>query len=112
TLTVDIPTRYPLKVRDAAGVYKINPPITEVGVEHLSIGNVQNLTPGIGESDDTKEGTAGYQVAGTNAVNFVRVVDSWARNVHSYRPASNNPDYNYHILSSGIHTSNTRNVTI
>ncbi|QNK56161.1 S-layer homology domain-containing protein [Paenibacillus sp. PAMC21692] len=112
TLTIDIPTRYPLKVRDSARVYKLNPPVTDVGVEHLSIGNVQNLTPGIGESDDTKEGTAGFQVAGTNAVNFVRVADAWARNVHSYRPASNNEDYDYHLLSSGIHTSNTRNVTI
>lgn len=112
TLTIDIPTRYPLKVRDAASVYKLNAPVTEVGVEHLSIGNAQNLTPGIGESDDTKEGTAGYQVAGTNAINFVRVADAWARNVHSYRPAANDAGYDYHLLSSGIHTSNTRNVTI
>lgn len=112
TITIDIPTRYPLKVRDSASVYRIGEPVREVGVEHLSIGNVQNLTPGIGESDDTKEGTAGYQVAGTNAINFIRVVDGWARHVHSYRPASNEPGYDYHLLSGGIHTSNTRNVTI
>lgn len=112
TLTIDIPTRYALKVRDLSGVYKLNPPVTEVGVERLSIGNVQNLTPGIAESDNTVEGTAGYEVAGTNALNFVRVTDSWAREVHTYRPPTNDPDYHFHILSNGINLINTRNVTI
>ncbi|MFS0725420.1 S-layer homology domain-containing protein [Paenibacillus sp. 1P07SE] len=112
TIAIDIPTRYPLNTRDHASVYKLNPPVREVGVEHLSIGNAENLTPGIGEADNTVEGTAGYQVAGTKAVRFVRVVDAWARNVHSYRPPSNSAGYDYHILSSGIVTSNSRNVTI
>lgn len=112
TITIDIPTRYSLKVRDFASVYKLNPPVTEVGVEHLAIGNVENLTPGLGESDNTVEGTAGYAVAGTKALRFVRVVDAWARNVHTYRPPANSEGYDYHILSSGIVTSNTRNVTI
>jgi uncharacterized protein YxeA len=112
TLTIDIPTRYPLKPRDFAGVYKVNAPVSDSGVEHLSIGNVENLTPGIAESDNTVEGTAGYEVAGTNAVQFVRAVDSWARNVHSYRPAVNSEGYDYHILSSGIVITNSRNVTV
>ncbi|MBB3111533.1 hypothetical protein FHS18_003601 [Paenibacillus phyllosphaerae] len=112
TITIDIPTRYPLKIRDFSSVYKLTPPVTEVGVEHLSIGNVENLTPGLLENDYMIEGTGAHQVAGSKAIRFIRVVDAWARNVHSYRPPSNSAGYDYHILSSGITTFDSRNVTI
>lgn len=112
TITIDIPTRYPLKIRDFSNVRQMTPPVTEVGVEHLSIGNVENLTPGVGDSDYLVEGTGAYQVAGSKAIRFIGVVDAWARNIHSYRPSTNSAGYDYHILSSGITTLDSRNVTI
>lgn len=112
TLTIDIPTRYPLKVRDGSVVSKMNEPSSESGVENLSIGNVENITPGLAETDYSVEGTAAYQVAGSNVIQFSRVVDSWAKNIHTYRPGQNSEGYDYHILSNGIEIEDSRNVTV
>lgn len=57
TLTLDIPTRYPLKLRDDITITKTEAPIMEVGLEDFSIANVENSKPGLGE-DDFKERTS------------------------------------------------------
>ncbi len=42
TLTIDIPTRYFLKTRDNARVYRVMPHIQEFGLEDLSIGALEH----------------------------------------------------------------------
>jgi len=100
-LTIDIPTRYALKLRDGAKVYKKTTLINEVGLEGFSIGNVQHPgTTGWGESDYLTVGTSSYDVAGHYAIRFSRVRDSWIRNVASYQPAGNTTTC--HLLNNGV----------
>lgn len=101
TLTIDIPTRYALRTRDNARVYRKNNLIREIGLEHFSLGNVQNpRTNGWGESDYLNSGTGAYEVFGHDAIRFTRVRDSWIRGVETFRPAGNTSTC--HILNNGI----------
>ncbi|MBJ6360709.1 S-layer homology domain-containing protein [Paenibacillus sp. GCM10012307] len=109
TLTVDIPTRYPIKLRDNITITKTEPPISEVGLEDFSIATIQNSKDGIGEDDFRVIGTAGYEVDNAKAINMVAVVNSWVRNVSSYKPEGN---LTYHLSSKGIILDRTKNVTI
>lgn len=110
TITVDIPTRYDLKTRDAARVYKVAPHVKEVGIEHLSIGMQENPTPGLGDSDYDVSGTAAYEVHGSHVIEFYHVTNGWIQNVETYRPPTNPHDY--HSLSNVILLSQSRNVTV
>lgn len=99
-IVLDIPTRYPLYVRDNAQVYKINPPIQEAGIESLSMGNVKNpLKKGWGEQDWRKPGTGAYQVDNSALIRVSGTANSWIRNVKSYAPAGNG---SINMLSHGI----------
>jgi hypothetical protein len=110
-LTIDIPTRYALKMRDNARVYKKTALIREVGLEGFSIGNVQHPgTTGWGESDYLVEGNSSYDVAGNFAIRFQRVRDGWIRNVSSFLPAGNTRTC--HLLNNGVLLSECQGVTI
>ncbi|WP_178019506.1 discoidin domain-containing protein [uncultured Paenibacillus sp.] len=109
TLTLDIPTRYPLKLRDDVTITKTEAPIMEVGLEDFSIANVQNSKPGLGEDDFKVEGTAGYEADNAKAINVIAAANSWIRNVGTYKPPGN---ADYHILSKGIILDRTKNVTV
>ncbi|MFB9326124.1 discoidin domain-containing protein [Paenibacillus aurantiacus] len=109
TITVDIPTRYPLKTRDNVTITKAQPPVSEVGLEDFSIANAQNPKSGLGEDDFKVEGTAGYETDNAKAINVIAAADSWIRNVSTYKPAGNET---YHILSKGIILDRTKNVTV
>ncbi|MBI4088079.1 hypothetical protein HY418_01715, partial [Candidatus Kaiserbacteria bacterium] len=110
-IVLDIPTRYPLLVRDRAQVYKINPPIQEAGIENLSMGNVKNPSKkGWGEQDWRKPGTAAYQVDDSALIRVSGTANSWIRNVKSYAPAGNG---SIHMLSHGIRImASVRNISI
>ena len=111
TLTIDVPTRYALRTRDNARVYRKNNLIREIGLEHFSLGNVQNpRTNGWGESDYQTEGTGAYEVFGHDAIRFSRVRDSWIRGVKTFRPAGNTSTC--HILNNGIRLLESHAVTI
>ncbi|MUG43511.1 discoidin domain-containing protein [Paenibacillus woosongensis] len=109
TITVDIPTRYPLKVRDHITITKTESPISEVGIEDFSISNIQNSKSGLGEDDFKVEGTAGYESDNSKVINVIAAADSWIRNISTYKPAGNST---YHILSKGIILDRTKNVTV
>lgn len=109
TMTVDIPTRYPLKTRDNVLITKTQPPLSEVGLEDFSIANAQNPKTGLGEDDFKVEGTAGYETDNAKAINVIAAADSWIRGVSTYKPAGNET---YHILSKGIILDRTKNVTV
>ncbi|WP_127490532.1 discoidin domain-containing protein [Paenibacillus glycanilyticus] len=109
TLTVDVPTRYPLKIRDNITITKTAEPITEIGLEDFSIANVQNSKSGLGEDDYKVEGTAGYETDNAKAINVIAAANSWIRNISTYKPEGNAI---YHILSKGIILDRTKNMTV
>ncbi|MEC0107382.1 discoidin domain-containing protein [Paenibacillus taichungensis] len=109
TITLDIPTRYPMKLRDDITISQTADPIVEVGLEDFSIANIQNAKSGLGEDDFKVVGTAGYEADNAKAVNVIAVANSWIRNINTYKPAGNT---DYHLLSKGIILDRTKNVTV
>lgn len=111
TITIDIPTRYYMKVRDNARVYKTTiPMMREVGLEDLSFGMQQNNTGGTGDDAYNTEGTTAYEVHACNAIQFEHVLNGWVRNVHTYKPSGNSSDY--HMVSNGILILRSQNCTV
>jgi len=110
-ITIDIPTRYTLKMRDNARIYKKTTLITESGLEDFSIGNVQHPgTSGWGENDYTMEGRPAYDVHASYAIRMLRVRDGWIRNVRTYQPAGNTTTT--HILNNGVLLTECTRVTV
>lgn len=111
TLTLDAPIRYALKLRDSARVVRLaHAPITEVGLEDFSIGNLQHPGQSWPESDNAVEGTPGHEITGTFLVAMDRARDCWLRRVASYQPAENTSTA--HLLSGGVGLRESSHVTI
>ncbi|MFC1510587.1 discoidin domain-containing protein [Candidatus Omnitrophota bacterium] len=110
TITIDIPLRYYMKTRDNARVYILNPPLEEVGFENFSFGNRRNPKSGWDGEDYNISGTGSYETHAAGGIYFsTYVVNSWIRNVSTYKPSSN---LKYHILSKGITLGVSRNITV
>jgi hypothetical protein len=111
TLTVDVPVRYALKLRDQARVVRLAAaPLAEVGLEDFSIANLQHPGTRWLEGDNAVEGTPGHEVSGAFLIMFERVRDCWARRLASYRPAENTSTA--HLLSGGVSARESTHVTI
>jgi hypothetical protein len=108
TITVDIPTRYPLKRSYDSQVYKVKPALEEVGIEDLSFAML--------ESPNLEDISTSYVLYFKNARH------SWVRNVSTYPPPQNSGGYGYpsgapdelkyHIHSYGLELRDTRNITV
>lgn len=111
TLIVDTPTRYFLKTRDNASVYKTHPQLTGVGVEHLSMGNVEHPgTSGWSEEDYNNPANSSYDVHDSWLIRMQNVRDGWIRGVTSFQADGNS--LGTHMLSNGILILDSRNVTV
>jgi len=111
TITIDIPTRYALKVRDNARVEPITTPLTEVGLESFSIGNVQSAaTTGWGENDYNDTSAGAYECHSSYAIRVTGAADSWVRNVSTFQAPGNTTTA--HILSNGIRLTFCRTMTL
>ncbi len=111
TVDIDIPVRYKLKTRDNARIYKINiQPLTEVGIQDISFGMLENLKSDLGEESYTKEGTAAYECHLSNFVKMSHVVNGWIKSVGSFKPEQNTK--NIHTLSGGIYLQYSRGITV
>lgn len=110
TIKVDAPTRYYLKIRDNARLYIVNPVLSEVGIENLSIGNKQSTLTGFGDEDYNTPGTAAYEVHGSHLIHVKNAINCWIRNVYTYKPTQNTGDY--HLASNGILLTQCRFVTV
>lgn len=111
TITIDIPVRYALKTRDGSCVFKLNNMISEVGLQDFSIGNVQHPgTTGWGEEDYTVSTNSSYDCAASYVIVFNYVLNSWMKNISSYKYSGNTTGTN--ILSNGILVQYSRSVTI
>lgn len=107
TITLDMPTQYPLKTRDAARVYAAPTMLSEVGVESLAFGMVESKATQTSATQETqneddweKAGTLGYEVHAGVLINFGTVRDSWVSGVTTFEAPGNASKA--HILSMGI----------
>lgn len=112
-IEIDIPTRYLIKTRDNARVYKVKKHIQGCGIEDLAIGNIQHA--GInGISDDDlafmNEANPAYELHFTHLITFRNVQDCWMRNVVSFSPAGNTN--NIHLLSNAVRLLESKNITV
>lgn len=111
SITVDAPTRYYLKTRDNARVLRLAAgPVTEVGLEDFSIGNVQHPGTGWREEDYNYPTNAAYYVHNSFLVKMLRVRDSWMRRVETFQPADNSTTC--HLLSNGVLIQESSRVTL
>lgn len=110
TITIDAPTRWQLRTRDAASVYPAPASISEVGLEHFSIGNTRHPgTCGWAESDYSVSGRSAYDTHDSYLIELAGVTNGWIQNVSSYNPGNDN---DAHMLSNGITLNWCRAVTI
>jgi len=107
---IDVPIRYYMKMRDNARLYKLNPQLTECGIEDLSIGNVQHDGNGWEDSDYDVAGTGAYDVHGSQFILFRNAQNCWVRNVFTFRPKENTLDV--HILSNCLKMLDSRFITV
>ncbi len=111
TITIDIPTRYWMKTRDNARVYKLTQShISEVGFTGFSIGQRQKNGSGFSEEDYRSSSKAAYDIHQAFGIAFNHVVDGWLTNVETYRPSVNVS--NHHLPSNGVMIHQSRNVTV
>ena len=110
SITVDIPVRYYLKTRDNARLYKVNKPITECGIESLSIGNLQNNKTGWGDDDYAVPGTGAFEVHNSHAIKMTNAENCWMKNVATFKPAANTLDI--HVLSHSFRMVQCRLITV
>ena len=111
TVTIDSPTRYYLKTRDNARIVRLTgTPLTDVGLEDFSIGNLQVAGTGWLEEDYNYSTNASYFTHDSFLVRMVRTRDSWIRRIASFRPAENTTSC--HLLSNGLLLSESSRITV
>jgi hypothetical protein len=111
TLTIDVPTRYPMHTEDKARVCRVKgTELKEVGIEDLSIGMMEHPGEGWDELDYQKEGTVGYDAHSSRAISMGFAENCWVRRVNSYCPPGNAKGF--HILSNSIGLYRSRHITV
>lgn len=95
SITLDVPIRSDVLMRDGASIRAQSGYVHGVGLESFSVSNVV--------SDDVA--WAGNQVA---AIRLEGVVDSWVRDVQSYAP----PGETFHLQSKGVVVISSKRVTV
>lgn len=96
-VTIDVPVRYPMKVRDGADLRREEGAITECGVMGLSVSTAVDWA-------------AAWSNDRSHAIGFKDVRDCWVRDVASWAgPAG---DGVHHLQSGGILVARSRRVTI
>ncbi|MBQ9885879.1 MAG: carbohydrate-binding protein, partial [Lachnospiraceae bacterium] len=110
TIEIDIPTRYYMKTRDNARVYKVSPKQSNVGLMGFSIGNKMNpATSGWGEEDYTTSGTGAYNVNNAFLIKFGLNVNCFAKDIKTYQAGNASQ---IHMVSNGLDINKTRNLTV
>ncbi len=109
-IEIDVPTRYTMRTRDDARARTISGQLSGVGIEGMSIGNVQHPGNQWGESDYTVEGRSAWDVHASWLVVLNHTIDSWITDVHSFQAAGNTSTC--HMLSNGISLGRCFRVTV
>lgn len=94
-VVLDVPVRYPAKVRDAASLRPDHRYLREVGLRDLSVSTA------VSEE-------AAWAASRHAAVLFDRVQDGWITTVRSFAPTG----FDFHLQSGGLRVEGSRRVTI
>jgi hypothetical protein len=97
-ITLDVPLRYPAKMRDSASIRKEVGYLEEVGVEQLGISNVSSYK-------------TAWTADGVKAISLSSVKNSWVKNVKSFSPTEDKSQL-FHLQSGGIQVKASKNVTV
>ncbi len=108
-LTLDIPLRYPLLVRDGARVTRTFPHIEEVAVESLAVGMRPIAAGTMGDADWNVPGTGAWDAHDSSLIEVNHVVNGWIRQVSSYRTSDS---WGPHTLSNGLRLRFARSITV
>ncbi len=98
-VSLDVPTRYPAKVRDEASLNISTGYLTECGLEDLAISNVNDW--------DTA-----WITTRNHAILLSGVQDCWVRNVASWESPLSTDGRGRHLASGGIKVLDSRRVTV
>lgn len=109
TVTIDVPTRYAMKMRDNARIYKITGRLHGCGIEDLAIGNIATTLQGFGEEEYSDSAKAAYQCASSSLIKLSYTINCFVDNVKSFDPAGTGDS---HMLSNGIQLSRAAKTTI
>ena len=109
-IELDVPTRYWMKTRDLPTVRTVSGLLRNVGIESLSVGNLQHTGNEWGEDDYDIQGTSAYDTHASYLIRYEDVRDSWITNVHSFRASSNTSTC--HMLSNGILVQDCLRITV
>jgi hypothetical protein len=99
---VDVPLRYPVKIRDGATVRRRTKYIQECGIEDLSMSN-----PMPADMVDRLPEKVRRQL-----IQIHDAKNCWVRNVHSFAPVGEEYDSKYHLYDKGIVISKSKRLTI
>lgn len=103
TISIDVPLRYPLRLRDGASVRVVEGALREVGVVGLSL-------------SDATDWSAAWANDQTHVLGLYNVEDAIVSEVHSYAsPVGAGPDGapgGHHLQSSGVLVEASRRVTV
>jgi len=114
-IEVDVPTRYTMKTRDNARIRRVGGQLSGVGIEDISIGNIQHPgsnhpNDGWGEGDYELAGRAAWDAHASWLITMSNTYDSWITGVRSYQAAGNTSTC--HMLSNGISLVRCFRVTV
>lgn len=96
-ITIDVPLRYPIKVRDGADVRGESGAITECGLQDLSVSTAVDWD-------------AAWENDRSHAIGFSDAKDCWVRNIESWAGPSG--DGEHHLQSGGILIKRSRRMTV
>lgn len=97
-ITLDVPLRYPAKLRDQAAVKKETGALAEIGVESIAVANA------VAYADAWKE----IQV---HLLELRGIKDGWVRDVRSF-PSPKSSPAGFHIQGSGLLVKDSKRVTV
>ncbi len=98
TVTLDVPLRYPAKLRDSASLRPESGYLAQCGLEHLAVSNAVDYEAAWGEER-------------VHAVHFIGVKDCWMLDVQSF--ASSVPGTRgHHLQNGGVRVLDSKRVTV
>ena len=97
-VSLDVPLRYPAKMRDSASVRVETGHMVECGLEDLAIANAVDWYDAWGEER-------------VHAIHFFYAKDCWIRNVHSFETPYA-PGSGYHLQSGGMRILSSKRFTV
>lgn len=99
SVTLDVPVRYPARLRDGASLRRVEGYLSEVGVEDLAVTTVMTWEQA-------------WALDRSHAIVLSGVTDAWVRGVSSYAPPDAPDREGDHLASGGVKVVDSVRVTV